>query len=164
MYDHPQDDSHHPTAFNLRCAWQRRVKRSCFPKRQKSLWPTWKQHQINQTFTHLQNSIKKKIGGGVGFQTWETYSLFPPSRLMHHPQHPLPTFTTFIHLSQSLLFLLLLCLMANRQIWRWTCQCRCVYSKLRGCISVCFSPHNEERDIPPILLFSVWHHWWHRWS
>lgn len=30
---------------------------------------------------------------------------------------------------------------------------------LRGCISVCFSAHNEERAICSVLLFSVWHRW-----
>lgn len=142
------DDSHHPAAFNLRCVWQR--------QRQKSLWPTWKQHQINHR-TQWKGKKKQK----KRLPNEEASTLVPLAtrctlinihRLHHlHLRLPRP------------LFLPLFCWTVHSQIsglHEWTRRRGCMYSKLRGCVSVCFSRHNEERAIPSVLLVSVWRHRW----
>lgn len=163
MYDHPQDDSHHLTAFNLHCVWQQRTKRSCFPKRQNSLWPTWKQHQINQTFTHWQKPMKRKK------MRSKLRGLHAGSSVYADAQSSTSTATFhYLHLP------LRECFFSYTSVWwyivkfgglhEWTCLCWCIYSELRGCISVCFSLHNEERAISSVLLFSMWRHCWRWWS
>lgn len=82
------DDSHHPTAFNLRRVWQR--------QRQKSLWPTWKQHQINHR-TQWKGKKKK------GFQMKR-----PPRWFLWRRGAPWSTssaaFATFIYVSRGPFF------------------------------------------------------------
>lgn len=157
MYDHPQDDCHHLTTFNLCCTSQQRTKRSCFPER---LWPTWKQHQINQTFTRLQKPMKRKKNG---FQIKRH-----PRCFLYADASSSTSVATFHHLHLHLWE----CFFSYTNVWweivkfgglhEWTCQCWCIYSELRGCISVCFSLHNEERAISSVLLFSMWCHCWCR--
>lgn len=143
------DDSHHPTAFNLRRVWQR--------LRQKSLWPTWKQHQIY--YRAQWKGKKKKFFKKLPNE--EASTLVPLATRCTLINTA--AFTTFIYVSRGPLFLVLFCWTVHSQIsglHEWTRQRWCMYSKLRGCASVCFSPHNEERAISSVQLVSVW---WHRW-
>lgn len=141
MYDHPQTTPIIPQPL---------IYAACDSGRDRNLCD---QHENNiRLTTELNEKVKKKR-----LPNEEASTLVP-----------LATRCTLINIQRRVrhlhlrlprpLFLPLFCSTVHSQIsglHEWTRRRGCMYSKLRGCESVCFSRHNEERAIPSVLLVSV---------
>lgn len=144
------DDSHHPTAFNLRCVWQRRAS-----QRDRNLCD---QHENNIKLTTGLNEKVKKQKKRLPNEEASTpvplatrCTLINSHRRVHHLHLRLPrTLFLFSHSRYIVKFQAYMSGRADVDV--------CIQSCVGACL--CFSRHNEERAISSVLLVSVWRHRW----